>query len=130
MYYVLMSVLWCRCKAIVESSPEASELPEELQKTERKLQKMRIRIGKPIKEPSTIPEAANAEDKIIDREYEQSIPFIDHSISTTFETRNSEEENITEVIIHCSSDFVTVSKKVVMRPRRVRLLGLEVIIFA
>lgn len=115
-----------RCKAIVESSPEDSELPGELQGTHRKLQKMRIRIGKPIKEPSRNPEAVIAENEKTEKEYHQANLFTDHNIGTAFEARNSEVENRTEVIVHCSSDFVTASKKVVMRPRRVRLLGLEV----
>jgi hypothetical protein len=79
---------------------------------------MRIRIGKPIKEPSRNPGAVTAENQKTEKEYQQT--------NLLTEARNSEVENLTEVIVHCSSDFVTASKKVVMRPRRVQLLGLEV----
>lgn len=118
------------CSATVESSPTPNYFPDgELQKTHQMLQQMRIRIGQPIQEPSsqpcTVPAASAAESSLGNDRTGDRASFTRGDIDTTLETRGSEVEGLSEVIIHCSSDFMTVSRKVVIRLRHVRLLGLE-----
>ncbi|KAI5077717.1 hypothetical protein GOP47_0007541 [Adiantum capillus-veneris] len=117
------------CSASVELLPSKNHLVDgEVQKIHEKLQRMRIRIGHPIQEPSWphTASAANAtENSAEDCRSDAKNSLSPEDIGTAFGARNSDVEGLTEVIIHCSSDFMAASKKVVLRLRRVRLLGLE-----
>ncbi|MCO5591357.1 hypothetical protein L7F22_045339 [Adiantum nelumboides] len=117
------------CSASVESLPPKNVCVDgESQKTPKNLQMMRIRIGQPIQEPSRSPIASGAnatENSFEDCRSDGKPSPSSEDISTAFGTRNSDVEDLTEVIVHCSSDFMTASKTVVLRLRRVRLLGLE-----
>lgn len=102
--------------AALEFTPPLNQfINGELQKTQKAIQRLRVRIGQPIQEPSTSENCSPGGER----------SFTADDISPSFGVRSSEVEGLTEVAIHCSSDFMTASKKVVLRLRRVRLLGLE-----
>lgn len=116
------------CSATVEFSPSLNySINGELQKTQKEIQRMRVRIGPPVQEPSwpRLVSAANAAENTSENcrpDRENSCTADD--ITASFGARSS-EVGLTDVVIHCSSDFMSASKKVVLRLRRVRLLGLE-----
>eukprot|EP00250_Pteridium_aquilinum_P017677 c23734_g1_i2 orf=409-3576(+) len=117
------------CSASLEfSTPLKSSVNEELPKTQKALQRVRVRIGPPIQEasrPRTVSVASVTENTSENCRPGDNNSCTADDIVTPFGTRSSEVEGLTEVIIHCSSDFMVASKKVVLRLRRVRLLGLE-----
>lgn len=53
---------------------------------------------------------------------------MDHSLGSSLEEKYCCPEGLNNFFIICTSDFTTVSKEVHIRTRRVRLLGLEVMI--
>lgn len=115
------------CSASVELLPSQNvSVDKEMENIHKSLQRMRIRIGQPIQEPSW-PRVANATENSCEdcRSSGDDNSLTQDDIGAAFGTRSSEVEGLTEVIIHCSSDFMTASKQVVLRLRRVRLLGLE-----
>lgn len=116
------------CSATVESAPSPSySLDKDLQDVHQELQKMRIRIGAPIQQTTSQPyiaALATAAENMSGTEREAS-NLNGEDIGAILGAGSSQIEGLNEVTIQCSSDFMSVSKRVVMRLRRVRLLGLE-----
>ena len=48
---------------------------------------------------------------------------------SSYEEKSPRPEGLSDFFVCCTSDFTTVSKEVHVRTRRVRLLGLEVLVF-
>ncbi|KAM1044278.1 hypothetical protein FF1_035392 [Malus domestica] len=113
------------CSTTVESFPStpaySSNYGENLE-----LQKMRVLIGAPLKQPPKhqmeadsmmhVYSAIDSNTANLNREH-TSGPF--------HEEKSMRPEGLSEFFIFCTSDFTTVSKEVHVRTRRVRLLGLE-----
>ncbi|WOL02498.1 hypothetical protein Cni_G11217 [Canna indica] len=88
------------------------------------LQKMRILIGSPLKRPpkySVVDDSLLANSSIA--ECASSDP--DYKIGSLFQERNLYSNGLDSFVVYCTSDFLTVSKEVHVRTRRVRLLGFE-----
>ncbi|ONK58779.1 uncharacterized protein A4U43_C09F16560 [Asparagus officinalis] len=87
---------------------------------------MRILIGPPLKQPPTFPAP---EESIQPMFSSESMEYVsshhDHDIGSILEEKRLCPVGLNGFVIYCTSDFITVSKKVHMRTRRVRLLGLE-----
>eukprot|EP01018_Ginkgo_biloba_P014075 Gb_23377 [translate_table: standard] len=119
------------CSTIVESLPPPPPHSSGYQ-VQPKLQKMRIQIGAPLKHSPVqqINAASIASGSVLgegfpvtDADTPSSRLNIQNGLSSG--AGNYQVEGLSEVTVHCTSDFVTVSKEVCMRLRRVRLLGLE-----
>lgn len=83
------------------------------------LQKMRILVGRPLKQPPNY----TSEDFMV--------PVVTGAMNPDYGVEPFEDKGcckgLNEVIIYGTSDFVTICKEVYVRTRRVRLLGLEVL---
>lgn len=114
--------IWC--STAVESSPSMPSYSSN-HHVEPILQKMRILIGAPLKQP---PKLSVTEESLL-----PILPSPDTECANTC-TEYSESfcdkirlcaEGLNGFVIYCTSDFITVSKEVYFRTRRVRLVGLE-----
>ncbi|XP_048533636.1 uncharacterized protein LOC125512585 isoform X5 [Triticum urartu] len=100
----------------VETLPSTTSysLDQEVQPT---LQKMRILVGRPLKQPPNY----TSEDFMV--------PVVTGAMNPDYGVEPFEDKGcckgLNEVIIYGTSDFVTICKEVYVRTRRVRLLGLE-----
>lgn len=118
-FHTLIEVFVYRYSTVVETLPSATSYSpnEEMQPT---LQKMRILVGHPLKQPPNY----ISEDFLV--------PLIKGADSTPdfgFESLFEDKDcckGLSGFLIYGTNDFVTVRKKVYVRTRRVRLLGLEV----
>ncbi|XP_039005727.1 uncharacterized protein LOC120133147 isoform X1 [Hibiscus syriacus] len=101
------------CSTTVESFPSApayssgnGEPPE--------LQKIRVLVGAPLRQPpkhQIVADTANL--------------YNEHNLASSHQEKYLRPEGLTDFFIFCTSDFITASKEVHVRTRRVRLLGLE-----
>lgn len=80
-----------------------------------KLQRMRVRIGDPLQQSA--PEQSSEVNELFNGS--------DSSLCDGARTSSFEVDGLGEVTIFCSTDFMTTSREVAMRLRRVRLLGFE-----
>lgn len=97
---------------------------------------MRIRVGPPLENVSRNTQKETTPDNSSDQVVSQGVPMANSlgTVSANVELPNViskdlgvyEVEGLGEVTVQCSSDFTTASQEVISRPRRVRLLGLEV----
>ncbi|XP_044419586.1 uncharacterized protein [Triticum aestivum] len=100
----------------IETLPSTTSysLDQEVQPT---LQKMRILVGRPLKQPPNY----TSEDFMV--------PVVTGAMNPDYGVEPFEDKGcckgLNEVIIYGTSDFVTICKEVYVRTRRVRLLGLE-----
>ncbi|VAI46172.1 unnamed protein product [Triticum turgidum subsp. durum] len=100
----------------VETLPSTTSysLDQEVQPT---LQKMRILVGRPLKQPPNY----TSEDFMV--------PVVTGAMNPDYGVEPFEDKGcckgLNEVIIYGTCDFVTICKEVYVRTRRVRLLGLE-----
>ncbi|KAG8070698.1 hypothetical protein GUJ93_ZPchr0006g46256 [Zizania palustris] len=102
---------------IIETLPLASySFEKEVQPT---LQKMRILIGHPLKQP---PNYTSEDFMVPVATGTNSNP--DYGFDSLFEDKGC-CKGLNEFLIYGTSDFVTICKEVYVRTRRVRLLGLE-----
>lgn len=125
LYDVLSSF---RCSTTVESFPSTPTYSSDYgEKPE--LQKMRVLIGAPLRQP---PKHQMVADSLL-----QVFPSVDANTTTLnreqmsgpfHEEKSILPEGLSDFLIFCTSDFTTVSKEVHVRTRRVRLLGLEVLL--
>lgn len=116
------------CSATVETLP----LPLSGNYAHKKLQRMRIQIGAPLKQApmkkhyaTYIDSSATVSDDLPDQGINATKLMASHQDEISNEAADCQHECTNEVIIHCTSDFVAASRKVYMRTRRIRLLGLE-----
>ncbi|KAH7286299.1 hypothetical protein KP509_33G068100 [Ceratopteris richardii] len=117
------------CSASMELfPPKVYSENDDVHEADKTIQRMRIRIGQPIQEPSWPwrASAANSTEQLSASSTSDSTDcLVQNGNAATYQSRSPGMEDLTEVTIHCSSDFMTASKKVALRLRRVRLLGLE-----
>lgn len=114
------------CSATVETLPS----PLSSNHAQIKLQKMRIQIGAPLKQAPMKKHYATS----VDSSTAVSKDLPNHGINTTkpmaslqdeISNKASDCQGAKEVVIHCTSDFMAASKKVHLRTRCIRLVGLE-----
>lgn len=89
------------------------------------LQKMRILIGAPLKRPPKHQIVADSLMPGFPSSDSDSINPQKYNIESFGEGENIHANGLNDVFICCTSDFITTSKAVYIRTRRVRLLGLE-----
>ena len=114
-----MEVFVYRYSTVVETLPSATSYSpnEEMQP---KLQKMRILVGHPLRQPPNY----TSEDFMV-----PVITGADSNPEFGFESLFEDKDcckGLSGFLIYGTNDFVTVCKEVYVRTRRVRLLGLEV----
>ena len=114
-----MEVFVYRYSTVVETLPSATSYSpnEEMEPT---LQKMRIHVGHPLKQPPNY----TSEDFMV-----PVITGADSNPEFGFESLFEDKDcckGLSGFLIYGTNDFVTVCKEVYVRTRRVRLLGLEV----
>ncbi|CAN6446860.1 unnamed protein product [Victoria cruziana] len=113
-----------KCSTTVESSPSVPACS--LQSLQSDLQKMRILIGAPLRQP---PKEPNVVDSLICGFPSSTESPLDPSFrlvpGSSSEHGNACSGSINSFTIHCTGDFFTITKEVHVRTRRVRLLGLE-----
>ncbi|KAF0934866.1 hypothetical protein E2562_028869 [Oryza meyeriana var. granulata] len=103
---------------VIETLPMASySSDQEVQPT---LQKMRILVGHPLKQPPNY----TSEDFMVPVVAVTESNPIDYGFDSLFEDKGC-CKGLNEFLIYGTSDFVTICKEVYVRTRRVRLLGLE-----
>lgn len=111
------------CSTTVESLPSAPSYSSDYG-AQPELQKLRVLVGAPLRRPPKhpimadplIPVFPSADSDAINLNSEQSLKH---------EDKLPCPEGLDDFCIFCTSDFTTVSKKVHVRTRKVRLLGLE-----
>jgi len=120
-------LLHSRCATVVESLPSVPpQTPNHYAQPD--LQKMRILIGPPLKQPPKYPDLGESLHPIFSSEETECVGSnLDCNIASLDEGKRLCPEGLNGFVIYCTSDFITVSKKVHVRTRRVRLLGFEVI---
>lgn len=88
---------------------------------------MRILIGAPLKRPPKHQIVADSLMPGFPSSDSDSINPQKYNIESFGEGENIHANGLNDVFICCTSDFITTSKAVYIRTRRVRLLGLEVL---
>lgn len=108
------------CSTVVESLPSAPPHTSnnDLQPV---LQKMRVFIGAPLKHPPKYPVTEEYLQPMFSSE---EVECFGSDLNCVEENRSS-PEGLGDFSIYCTSDFITASKKVHIRTRRVRFLGFE-----
>lgn len=125
-YFMLYDIIFsCRCSTTVESFPLAPAYG-----VQPELQKMRLLVGAPLRHPPMHQTSADA--------FMHVFPSIDSEATnlnrevnsgSCHEEKSLRPEGLNDFFVFFTSDFTTVSKEVHVRTRRVRLLGLEVLLF-
>lgn len=93
------------------------------------LQKMRVLVGAPLKQPPKQQMVADSFMHVFPIDSNTANLNREHTSGPSPEEKSIRPEGLSEFFIFCTSDFTTVSKEVHVRIRRVRLLGLEVFMF-
>ncbi|KAK8956078.1 hypothetical protein KSP40_PGU000592 [Platanthera guangdongensis] len=105
------------CSTVVESLPSMPSYSLNLTEPPD-LQKMRLLVGAPLKKPSKYP-------------VEEILPVFSYPDAAYIKSKPEDmseylsTEALNGFVVHCTSDFISASKKVHVRVRRVRLLGFE-----
>lgn len=116
-----------RCSTTVESFPSAPSYSSNYG-VQPELQKIRVLVGAPLRRPPKHPIMADSLMPVFPSIDSDAVNLHrDHSLGHG--ENFIRPEGLNDFCIFCTSDFATVSKKVHVRTRRVRLLGLEVIMF-
>lgn len=110
--------IWC--STTVESFPSSPTYSSD-GGVQQDIQKIRVLVGPPLKRPpqdwmvadSFLPNFAT-----VDLKMEQDVSAYHHG-------KFPSPEGLSNFVVFCTSDFSTVSKEVLVRTRRVRLVGLE-----
>jgi hypothetical protein len=105
-----------RYSTVIETLPSASSYSSD----QPTLQKMRILVGHPLKQPPNY----TSEDFMVPLVSSVNLN-LDYGFESFFEDKGC-CKGLNEFLIYGTSDFLTVRKEVYVRTRRVRLLGLEV----
>ncbi|XP_077226718.1 lipase class 3 family protein [Tasmannia lanceolata] len=113
------------CSTIVESLPSKPPYPS-YRGIQPDLQKMRVLIGAPLKQPPKNNDGMDSlNSSFLSQASDTVNPSQQYNIRLFCEGESIQTEGLRGFYICCSSDFVTVSKEVYVRTRRVRLVGLE-----
>lgn len=115
------------CSTSIEISPPTPSLLE-VGRRSKKLQRMRIRIGDPLQQSSSEQERldlSTSEQTMNEVISGSSGSLYDMGEGSRSSSSSFEVDGLGEVTIFCSTDFMTTSREVAMRLRRVRLLGFE-----
>ncbi|KAF3780820.1 hypothetical protein EJ110_NYTH38456 [Nymphaea thermarum] len=115
--------LFLRCSTTVESSPSISAYSHHDMQSD--LQKVRILIGAPLRQPPNQPNVDSLVCGFPSSNESPLDPSFRLTLGSSSEHGNAYTGSLNSFTIHCTSDFFTVSKEVHVRTRRVRLLGLE-----
>lgn len=119
-----------RCSTTVESFPTTPTYSSNYGETQE-LQKMRILVGGPLKQPPKHQMAADSLMNVFPSiDSNTAILKREHTSGPFHVEKSIHPEGLSDFFIFCTSDFTTVSKEVHVRTRRVRLLGLEVLMFS
>ncbi|XP_031480413.1 uncharacterized protein LOC116250709 [Nymphaea colorata] len=111
------------CSTTVESSPSISAYLHHGMQSD--LQKVRILIGAPLRQPPNQPNVDSLVCGFPSSNESPLDPSFRLTLGSSSEHGNAYTGSLNSFTIHCTSDFFTVSKEVHVRTRRVRLLGLE-----
>lgn len=117
-----------RCATTVESFPPAPSYSSS-HEVQPELQKMRVLVGAPLRRPPKHPIVADPLMPIFPS-IDSDADNLNREHSLGHEEKLLRPEGLSDFCIFCTSDFATVSKEVHVRTRRVRLLGLEVILLS
>lgn len=109
------------CSTAVESLPAVPPHSSDYY-SQQDLQKMRVLIGSPLKQPPKLPVL---EESVLPTFFSEVTGYVDSILEDPVEEKRVCAEGLNSFVIHCTSDFITVSKKVYVRTRRVKLLGFE-----
>jgi len=116
------------CSATVETLPS----PLSSNHAHMKLQKMRIQIGAPLKQApmkrhyaTSLDSSATMSEDLPNHGINATKPMASLQDEISDEAADCQRECTNQVMIHCTSDFMAASKKVYMRTRCIRLVGLE-----
>ncbi|XP_008811656.2 uncharacterized protein LOC103722760 isoform X2 [Phoenix dactylifera] len=115
------------CSITVDSSPSMPPYSPS-HDMQPDLQRMRIIIDAPLKQPPKFPVVDDSLLPVFSSEVTECASSSRESqIGSPFEERSvwSCSDGLKGFVVYCTSDFITVSKEVHVRTRRVRLLGLE-----
>jgi hypothetical protein len=118
-----------RCSTRVESFPSVPTYSSDYG-MEPELQKMRVLVGAPLRQP---PKHQIVADPLMPvfSSFDSDAANLNHENTSGFfcDEKFIRPEGLNDFFVFCTSDFVTVSKEVHVRTRRVRLFGLEVLMF-
>ena len=111
-----------RCSTSVEAFPSAPTYGGQPE-----LQKMRVLVGAPLRRPPMHQTATDAFMHVFPS-IDSEAPKLNRDINSgsSQDEKSLRPEGLSDFFVFCTSDFTTVSKEVLVRTRRVRLLGLEV----
>lgn len=114
---------WCSTR--VESFPSVPTYSSDYG-MEPELQKMRVLVGAPLRQP---PKHQIVADPLMPvfSSFDSDAANLNHENTSGFfcDEKFIRPEGLNDFFVFCTSDFVTVSKEVHVRTRRVRLFGLE-----
>lgn len=113
------------CSTTVESLPSMPAYSSNLG-LQPDLQKIRIIVGAPFRRPPKHPIVTDQLMPDFPSINAESVgPSKQYDIRSFHERGSLLPEGLTDLVIFCTSDFTTVSKKVYVRTRRVKFVGLE-----
>ncbi|KAF5726556.1 hypothetical protein HS088_TW22G00235 [Tripterygium wilfordii] len=113
------------CSTVIESFPSEPTYSSS-HEVQPELQKIRVLVGPQLRSPpkhQIVLDSIKPMFSSIDSEAVN--PNQEHTLGSCHEEKFICPEGLNNVVIFCTSDFVTVSKEVHIRTRRVQLLGLE-----
>ena len=114
-----------RCSTTVESFPSG---PTD-QVVQSDIQKIRVLVGRPLRRP---PKHQITTESLISAFPAIDLNPVDQNISQNLQAFNLGKflspEGLSDFVVFCTTDFSTISKEVHVRTRRVRLVGLEVLL--
>lgn len=123
-----LPIWFSRCSTAVETVPPAPAYSSSGEQ-QLELQTMRVLIGAPLKHPpkhlvvgeALLPVFPSIDSESINLKAQQILGSLS-------ESNFIDPPGLSNFVVYCTTDFTTVSKEVDIRTRRVRLVGLEVLI--
>ncbi|KAM0935811.1 putative fungal lipase-like domain, P-loop containing nucleoside triphosphate hydrolase [Dioscorea sansibarensis] len=112
------------CSTAVESLPSMPPYSSQ-HHMQPDSQKMRILIGAPLKKPPKHSGFDDSLPSVLSSPVTDLVNFNAEQKTSLSEERSANCKGFDVFVVYCTSDFVTVSKEVYVRTRRVRLLGFE-----
>ncbi|KAK1319305.1 hypothetical protein QJS10_CPB04g01414 [Acorus calamus] len=113
------------CSTALESLPSIPPYSSN-HESQNDMQKMRVLIGPPLKSPPKYPVPDDYLISALPPSVTDSVNICPkYNMGFSFQGDTSHPEGLNDFIIYCTNDFITVSKEVFVRTRRVQLVGLE-----